>query len=164
MTAKRQAFRPWETVIVDISRIKRLLGLGDDKPEDLEVAMEKQILPEARPEETERASGVPRPDRDRQALSLSGQLEQACAWCNKTCQLNQDGFHLTHVAFGTTQERHSFCSDDCYEAFRRMYPARVHRNCYETPCAGCTFCIKRYADESDAFPLSGQDGGTTEKG
>lgn len=87
--------------------------------------------------------------------------EQPCSWCEKTCHPEQDGFHLVHVAFGTTQERHCFCSDECYEAFRRMYPARVHRNCYERKCADCNFCIKRYADESDGFRLPDKDGEKT---
>ena len=51
------------------------------------------------------------------------------------------------VAFGANQERFSFCSDECYEAFRKMYPSRVHRNCYERDCADCNLCIKHFDDE-----------------
>lgn len=92
--------------------------------------------------------------RYRQVLERT---EQPCSWCEKGCHPEKDGFHLVHIAFGTTQERHCFCSDECYEAFRRMYPARVHRNCYERPCADCNFCIKRYADETDGIRLSDKD-------
>jgi hypothetical protein len=74
-----------------------------------------------------------------------------CSWCNKASDPEQDGFHLCHVAFGGFQERYCFCSDECYEAFRKMYPARVHRNCYERDCADCDLCVKRYPDEADDY-------------
>ncbi len=74
-----------------------------------------------------------------------------CAWCSKVCDPEADGFHMVQVAFGSTQERYCFCCDDCYEAFRKMYPARVHRNCYERSCADCDLCIKRYEDESEGI-------------
>lgn len=125
--------------MLDIGRIKDLLGLGEDKSEDLELAVEKQIIPDLQPET---------PEHD---------VEQPCAWCEKTCDPAKDGFHLVHIALGATQERHCFCSDECYEAFRRLYPARVHRNCYERKCTDCHFCIKRYADESDGFRLPEKD-------
>ena len=70
-----------------------------------------------------------------------------CGWCNKPCDPDKDGFHLAQVALGSTQERYTFCSDDCYEAFRKMYPARVHRDCYERNCNECDLCIKRYDDD-----------------
>lgn len=147
--------------MLDIRKIKELLGWGDEKSEDLEAAMEKQILPEAPPSRPEHSPRQAASRRDAPLLDLAG---QSCAWCNRPCQPEKDGFHLVHVAFGTTQERHCFCSDDCYEAFRRMYPSRVHRNCYETPCAECTFCVRRYVDESDARPAGERDVGTMEKG
>lgn len=147
--------------MLDISKIKRFLRWGDDAAEDLETAMEKQLLPES----PAQPAGAADPAASEQRPALLTELAaHTCAWCEKTCQSGQDGFHLVHVAFGTTQERHCFCSDDCYEAFRRMYPSRVHRNCYETACADCPFCIKRYADESDAFPMHEPQDGTTEKG
>jgi len=151
-TAGRQVCPPLETTLMDIGRIKELLGLRDDKPEELEIAMEKQILPVIQPGKPDHGARQPRSPDGKRSRPLFDLTERPCAWCNKTCHSEQDGFHLIHVAFGATQERHCFCSDDCYEAFRRMYPSRVHRNCYETPCADCTFCIKRYIDESEASP------------
>ncbi len=100
--------------MLDIGRIKDLLGLGEDKSEDLELAVEKQIIPDLQPETQEH------------------DVEQPCAWCEKTCDPAKDGF-------------------------RRLYPARVHRNCYERKCTDCHFCIKRYADESDGFRLPEKD-------
>jgi len=74
-----------------------------------------------------------------------------CAWCNKEADVQKDGFHIVHVAFGTTQERYCFCCDDCYEAFRQMYPPRVHRNCYDRSCEDCDDCIKRFATETEGI-------------
>jgi hypothetical protein len=64
---------------------------------------------------------------------------------------------MVQVAFGASQERYCFCSDECYEAFRKMYPARVHRNCYERNCAECNLCIKRYGDEAEGVRMLAKD-------
>ena len=86
-----------------------------------------------------------------------GNLQIRCGWCNKETDPRKDGFHLVHVAFGTSQERYCFCSDECYEAFRKMYPARVHRNCYERDCADCNLCLKRYSDEASEIRMLAKD-------
>jgi hypothetical protein len=163
---------------MDINKIMDLFGLGDDKDEDLAVAMEKQILPEI--QHKRRATdhkpaegGTPQPTDELQIPAeelpehtqfikvgrcpscgdqIMERAERPCAWCDTPCRPEHDGFHLVHIALGSFQERHCFCCDDCYEAFRRMYPARVHRNCYERPCADCNYCIKRYSDESEGLP------------
>ena len=80
-----------------------------------------------------------------------------CAWCNSESDPEKDGFHLVQIAFGTSQERYCFCSDKCYEAFRKMYPARVHRNCYERNCSDCNLCVKRYEDEGEGVHLLAKD-------
>lgn len=80
-----------------------------------------------------------------------------CGWCGKEVDVDKEGFHLVHVAFGATQERHCFCSDECYEAFRKMYPSRVHRDCYNRSCADCRLCIKRYADEAEGIRTLAKD-------
>lgn len=85
------------------------------------------------------------------------QVEILCGWCNEVADAEKDGFHLIHVAFGGTQERFCLCSDECYEAFRKMYPARVHRNCYERTCADCDLCVKRYTDEEDGVHILAKD-------
>ena len=64
---------------------------------------------------------------------------------------------FVHVAFGATQERYCFCSDECYGAFREMFPARVHRNCYERNCHDCSYCIKRYGDEAEGVRMLAKD-------
>jgi hypothetical protein len=74
-----------------------------------------------------------------------------CDWCNEVADPETDGFHMVQVAFGAWQERYCFCRDECYEAFRKMYPARVHRNCYERSCRDCNLCLKRYEDESEGI-------------
>ena len=68
-----------------------------------------------------------------------------CAWCEKDLQEAEDNQPIEeYVAFGAMQERYVFCSRQCLEAFRKQYPSRVHRNCYETDCENCDKCIKRY--------------------
>ena len=81
-----------------------------------------------------------------------------CGWCNTVTQPEKDGFHMAQVAFGASQERYCFCTDACYEAFRKMYPARVHRDCYERNCAECpNLCVKRYEDEVDGMHVLAKD-------
>ncbi len=82
--------------------------------------------------------------RHRQVMD---RLQLGCGWCGKEADPDSDGFHMVQVAFGATQERYCFCCDECFEAFRKMYPSRVHRNCYERSCATCDLCIKRYDDD-----------------
>ncbi|MDQ0288476.1 hypothetical protein [Oligosphaera ethanolica] len=89
--------------------------------------------------------------------AVTEMLQISCGWCGGKCDTKKDGFHLVHVAFGTTQERYCFCSDDCYEAFRKMYPARVHRNCYDRNCADCNLCTKRYGDEAEGMRVLAKD-------
>ena len=90
-------------------------------------------------------------------LSSSEDNKIICGWCGKAADVAKDGFTLVHVAFGSTQERYCFCCDACYEAFRLMYPSRVHRNCYDTECATCEQCIKRYDDETEGMKVVAKD-------
>jgi Zn finger protein HypA/HybF involved in hydrogenase expression len=92
--------------------------------------------------------------RHRQVLDRMSLL---CAWCNNEANPEADGFHMAQVALGATQERFVFCCDACYEAFRKMYPARVHRNCYERDCTTCSLCIKRYSDDDDSVRMLAKD-------
>ncbi len=92
--------------------------------------------------------------RHRQVLD---RMTLLCAWCNQEASPEADGFHMVQAAFGSTQERYCFCKDECYEAFRKMYPARVHRNCYERDCAACDLCMKRYSDDEDGIRMLAKD-------
>ena len=94
---------------------------------------------------------------DQRHKSVLDRMSISCGWCNGPTDSDKDGFHLVHVAFGGTQERYCFCSDECYEAFRKMYPARVHRDCYERNCAECSLCIKRYGDEEEGIRTLAKD-------
>ena len=90
----------------------------------------------------------------------AGELEQArqdmyrirggvCSWCEKDFADSDVGDPLEdYVAFGTLQERYVLCSEKCMSAFRKQYPPRVHRNCYETDCKDCTLCVKRFDVQS----------------
>lgn len=81
-----------------------------------------------------------------EARSLSKRLSTGiCSWCNQSLEQTKEEEHgEDYVAFGAFQERYIFCSEKCQRAFRRHYPARVHRNCYETDCNTCNLCIKRF--------------------
>ena len=69
-----------------------------------------------------------------------------CEWCQK--EVEQDEYvAIIYAAVGTHQERYQYCSEKCKRAFEKQYPMRVHRNCYETSCADCNECVKRYDDE-----------------
>ncbi len=100
---------------------------------------------------------------DQRHRQVVDRIALSCGWCGQPTDPDQDGFHLVHVAFGASQERYCFCSDDCFEAFRKMYPARVHRNCYERNCAECNLCIKRYTDEAEGIRLLAKDYLTTKR-
>jgi len=68
-----------------------------------------------------------------------------CSWCERDLtEAEEEGPYVDFVAFGAFQERFVFCSEKCMGSFRKRYPPRVHRNCYETDCATCDKCIKRY--------------------
>jgi hypothetical protein len=84
-------------------------------------------------------------------------MEIRCGWCGGKADPEKDGFHLVHVAFGATQERYCLCSDTCYESFRKMYPSRVHRDCYERNCSECNLCIKRYVGDAEGIRMLAKD-------
>ena len=94
---------------------------------------------------------------DERQKQIRERLSLTCGWCGKETSSDKDGFHLVQVAFGSTQERYCFCSDECFEAFRQMYPSRVHRNCYERSCETCDLCIKRYHDETEGLRTLAKD-------
>jgi hypothetical protein len=73
-----------------------------------------------------------------------------CSWCEKDlATLEAEEPLVDYVAFGAMQERYVFCSEKCMREFRRQYPSRVHRNCYQTDCGACSQCLKRY--DTDGF-------------
>jgi len=94
---------------------------------------------------------------DQRYKQVTDRMKITCAWCNGLADPEKDGFSLVQVAFGASQERYVFCSVACYEAFRKMYPSRVHRNCYETKCSECNLCAKRYDDETDGIRMIAKD-------
>jgi hypothetical protein len=94
---------------------------------------------------------------DQRHKQVVDRMQISCGWCGDSADPDKDGFHMVHVAFGGVQERYCFCSDDCYEAFRKMYPARVHRNCYERDCSECNLCVKRYSNEAEGIRMLAKD-------
>ena len=76
-----------------------------------------------------------------------------CSWCQGEARPENEGFHIVYLALGTHQNRYIFCSDPCVDAFRQRYPARVHRNCYETDCNACNLCVKRFDTTLDTYMI-----------
>ncbi len=84
---------------------------------------------------------------------IAGRREQrrreervVCDWCQK--EVERDEYvAVIYAAVGTHQMRYQFCSEKCKRAFEKQYPMRIHRNCYETSCAECNECVKKYEDE-----------------
>lgn len=99
----------------------------------------------------------PEEELEQRHQDANRKLTVPCGWCGKETNPAADGFHLVHVAFGSSQERYCFCSDDCFEAFRNMYPARVHRDCYERDCKNCNLCLKRYDDQASEIRMLAKD-------
>ena len=81
-----------------------------------------------------------------EARSMSRRMKSGiCSWCESELSADDTGDNREdYVAFGAYQERYVFCSEKCQRSFRRHYPVRVHRNCYEVDCNQCNLCIKRY--------------------
>lgn len=88
---------------------------------------------------------------------IMDRLKIKCGWCEKDADPRKEGFSLLQVAFGSSQERYVFCSQECCEAFKKMYPSRVHRNCYERKCSECDLCTKRYDDETEGVRMIAKD-------
>lgn len=72
------------------------------------------------------------------------EIMRPCSWCGRTIIPNGDEATEAYMAVGIYQDRFVFCCDKCYAAFRKQYPARVHRDCYERECSECDECVKRY--------------------
>ena len=94
---------------------------------------------------------------DQRHRQVVDRMQITCGWCGDPAETDKEGFHMVHVAFGGAQERYCFCSDECYEAFRKMFPARVNRNCYERDCQECNLCIKRYGGEAEGIRMLAKD-------
>ena len=69
-----------------------------------------------------------------------------CDWCGVGLRDLDESLPILedYVAFGAFQERFRLCSEKCLVSFRRQYPTRIHRNCYQTDCNTCDQCIKRF--------------------
>jgi hypothetical protein len=64
-----------------------------------------------------------------------------CDWCSKN-KGKTDSLRI-EVAFGYKQEIYYFCEERCLESFKKKYPPRIHRNCYNNSCYSCDECIKK---------------------
>ncbi len=80
--------------------------------------------------------------------------EQAgvCTWCEKhLTEESEETPTIVYAAFGNYQDRFVFCSERCEESFKKQYPVRVHKNCYNRSCLDCDLCIKKYSGEDETL-------------
>ena len=81
--------------------------------------------------------------------------EQAgiCAWCEKPLdEIEDDGEPvIVYASFGNYQDRFVFCSTKCEEAFKKQYPVRIHKNCYNRTCLDCDLCVKKHGGEDETI-------------
>jgi len=128
------------------------------KPDALLVVRNEVVIARVNRDITSHVEYIWTPEEiDQRQRRILEQMTLFCGWCNQICDPDKDGFHSVQIAFGSTQERYTFCTDECYEAFRKMYPARVHRDCYERNCADCNLCLKRYDDDVEGVRVLAKD-------
>ena len=74
------------------------------------------------------------------------------AWTEKPLTASESDKHVViYASFGTTQERYVFGNRDNAEAFKKQYPVRVHKNCYNRTCLDCDLCLKKYSGEDETI-------------
>lgn len=74
------------------------------------------------------------------------------AWTEKSLGETEEAKQvIIYAAFGPTQERFVFANRENAEAFKKQYPIRVHKNCYNRTCLDCDLCIKRFVAEDETI-------------
>ncbi len=73
------------------------------------------------------------------------------SWTEKPLSEYEGDPILVYASFGNLQERYVFGSIENAEAFKKQYPVRVHKNCYERPCVDCDLCIKKHSGEDETI-------------
>jgi hypothetical protein len=67
-----------------------------------------------------------------------------CDWCGRKIPSDSKDARDVRVAIGMYQNKFFFCCKKCFNSFRKQYPARVHRDCYDRACEQCDECIKKF--------------------
>lgn len=67
-----------------------------------------------------------------------------CDWCGRKIPGDSSEATDIRVAIGIYQNKFFFCCRKCFNSFKKQYPARVHRDCYERACEQCDECIKKF--------------------
>jgi hypothetical protein len=74
------------------------------------------------------------------------------AWTEKLLSdYDSDEHVIVYASFGPTQERYVFGNRENAEAFKKQYPVRVHKNCYERTCLECDLCVKKFTGEDETI-------------
>lgn len=89
---------------------------------------------------------------DEKRREFERESTRICSWCEREFDKNDPEKRVTYIAFGVHQEKHIFCCEKCLESFKRQFPPRIHRNCYEVDCSTCDLCKKRYETHDKYLP------------
>ena len=81
-------------------------------------------------------------------MVVSGAVD---SWTEKPLSEYDDEPIIIYAAFGNLQERYVFGTEENAESFKKQYPVRVHKNCYERTCVECDLCIKKYGGEDETI-------------
>ena len=73
------------------------------------------------------------------------------SWTEKPLEDYEGEPTIVYAAFGNLQERYVFGNEENAQAFKRQYPVRVHKNCYERTCVECDLCIKKFSGDDETI-------------
>ncbi len=73
------------------------------------------------------------------------------SWTEKPLSEYEDEPVIVYASFGPNQDRFVFGNEENAEAFKKQYPVRIHKNCYERSCVGCDLCNKKYSGDDETL-------------
>ena len=89
----------------------------------------------------------------RKRKTIAQEQAGVCSWCEKSLtEMEEDQEpRIVYASFGVSQDRFVFCSERCEDGFKKQYPVRVHKNCYNRTCLDCDLCNKKYSGEDETI-------------
>jgi hypothetical protein len=73
------------------------------------------------------------------------------SWTEKPLGDYEEDPIIVYASFGPNQERYVFGNEENAESFKKQYPVRIHKNCYERPCIDCDLCTKKYNGDDETL-------------
>jgi hypothetical protein len=81
------------------------------------------------------------------------------SWTEKPLSEYEGEPIIVYASFGPNQERFVFGNEENAESFKKQYPVRIHKNCYERSCVDCDLCLKKYnGDDETIYKQMVKDG------